>query len=190
MGAERVAIRLIYLTPRGQLLKQAHVAAWASDLTADLHTAQPKHWILIAARYEGIDERIVDSYALEEYSIGDYVLMGGELPALVMLEAVVRLLPEVLGSFGSTLEESFVGGLLEYPQYTRPFCFQGLEVPAVLRSGDHAAIARWRRKQALGVTWQKRPDLWAVQSDQLTELDRLLLLEFKQEQLNKSNSIQ
>ena len=120
--------------------------------------------MLLCGRYEGIDQRVIDARAAEEISIGDYVLSGGELPALVLLDACVRLLPGVMGAAGSADEESFAHGLLEYPHYTRPAEWQGRAVPAVLLSGDHAAIAAWRRNQALAVTRSRRPDLLNIAS--------------------------
>ncbi len=115
--------------------------------------------VLVAGRYEGVDERFIESEIDEQWSIGDYVLTGGELPALVVIDAIARLLPGTLGSAESALEESFSGGLVDWPQYTRPPSVDGREVPAVLASGDHAAIRRWRLQQALGRTWLRRPDL-------------------------------
>jgi tRNA (guanine37-N1)-methyltransferase len=121
--------------------------------------ALPGGFSLLCARYEGIDQRVADHLVDGELSVGDYVLAGGELPALSVIEAVVRLLPEVLGNADSPVEESFADGLLEYPQYTRPADFRGYEVPEVLRSGDHGKVARWRRAQALVRTLRLRPDL-------------------------------
>jgi tRNA (guanine37-N1)-methyltransferase len=115
--------------------------------------------VLVAGRYEGVDERFIESEIDEQWSIGDYVLTGGELPALVVIDAIARLLPGTLGSAESALEESFSDGLVDWPQYTRPPSVDGREVPAVLASGDHAAIRRWRLQQALGRTWLRRPDL-------------------------------
>jgi len=115
--------------------------------------------LLIAARYEGVDERVLTLGVDRELSIGDYVLSGGELPALVVIDALVRLLPGVLGDERSSIEESFAEGLLDWPHYTRPEVFEGLEVPAVLRSGNHAEIQRWRHRQSVARTWMRRPDL-------------------------------
>ena len=115
--------------------------------------------ILVAGRYEGVDERFIESEIDEQWSIGDYVLTGGELPALVVIDAIARLLPGTLGSEESALQESFSDGLLDWPHYTRPASVDGREVPAVLASGDHAAIRRWRLQQALGRTWLRRPEL-------------------------------
>ena len=131
---------------------------------------------LVAGRYEGIDQRAIDALIDEELSIGDYVLSGGELPALVVIDAVARLLPGVLGDAASATEDSFGDGLLEGPQYTRPEVWEGRPVPAVLLGGNHAAIRRWRLMQALGRTWQKRPDLLARRA--LTADERALLEEY------------
>jgi tRNA (guanine37-N1)-methyltransferase len=115
--------------------------------------------ILVAGRYEGVDQRVLDTLADEELSVGDFVLSGGELPALVVIDAVARLLPGVLGHEASAGQDSFVDGLLDWPHYTRPADWEGLAVPEVLQGGDHEAIRRWRLKQALGRTWEKRPEL-------------------------------
>ena len=161
------AARVILMDPRGRLLTQGV----ARELAAE------KHLILLAGRYEGVDERVSQHLADDALSIGDYVLTGGELPALVVADAVIRLRPGVLGGADATERESFTGGLLEPPQYTRPEEFRGTRVPAVLLSGDHARIARWRRTQALWRTWRARPDLLA-QAD-LTAEDRKLLERFE-----------
>jgi tRNA (guanine37-N1)-methyltransferase len=141
--------RVAYLTPQGHSLDQRAMAEIA---------AKPG-WILVAGRYEGVDERLVEHYVDEEWSVGDYVVSGGELPAMVVMDAVIRLLPGVLGSGGSAREDSYVDDLLDFPQYTRPEVIEGARVPEVLLSGDHAAIARWRLQQALGRTWLRRPEL-------------------------------
>jgi tRNA (guanine37-N1)-methyltransferase len=140
---------VVLLSPRGRRLDQAGVARLAA---AD-------HLVLVCGRFEGVDERVVDHLVDEEISIGDYVLAGGELPALVVIEAVSRLVPGVLGNEESLASESFGSGLLEYPQYTRPADYRGLRVPEVLLSGDHGAIERWRREQAEALTRARRPDL-------------------------------
>lgn len=140
---------VIYLSPQGKTLDQA---------TLETLSKKPR-LTLLCGRYEGIDERIIEDFVDEEYSIGDYVLSGGELPALVMIDGIARLLPEVLGHEASAAQDSFTDGLLDCPHYTRPEVINGHVVPDVLLSGDHTAIARWRHKQALGKTWQKRPDL-------------------------------
>jgi tRNA (guanine37-N1)-methyltransferase len=132
---------------------------------------------LVAGRYEGIDQRVVDALIDEELSIGDYVLSGGELPALVVIDAVARLVPGVLGDEASAAQDSFGDGLLEGPHYTRPEVWEGRPVPAVLQGGNHAAIRRWRLMQSLGRTWQRRPDLLARRS--LTADERSLLEEYR-----------
>lgn len=140
--------------------------------------------VLVAGRYEGIDERVLESAVDLEVSIGDYVLSGGELPALVLIDALARLLPGALGDERSAQQDSFHAGLLDWPQYTRPEEFAGRRVPAVLLSGDHAAIGRWRRKQALGRTWLRRREL--LDGVELDEEGAELLREFLQEQEIKS----
>jgi tRNA (guanine37-N1)-methyltransferase len=135
--------------------------------------------VLVAGRYEGIDERVLETQVDLELSLGDYVLSGGELPALTLIDAIVRRLPGALGDERSSVEESFAAGLLEGPQYTRPESFEGRTVPSVLLSGDHAAIRRWRLKQALGRTWRRRPEL--LNEQQLTAEQRKLLEEFMSE---------
>jgi tRNA (guanine37-N1)-methyltransferase len=131
---------------------------------------------LVAGRYEGIDQRVTDALIDEELSIGDYVLSGGELPALIVIDAVARLLPGVLGDAASAAEDSFGDGLLDWPHYTRPEVWEGRPVPPVLLGGNHAAIRRWRLMQALGRTWQRRPDLLARRT--LTPDERALLEEY------------
>ena len=140
----------IYLTPRGVPLTQARVRALAEGPGA----------ILLCGRFEGLDQRAIEARQIEEISIGDFVLAGGEIAAMALIEAVVRLLPGALGDETSPAEESFSAGLLEYPQYTRPQAFEGREIPPVLLSGNHAEIARWRRDQAERLTKSRRPDLW------------------------------
>lgn len=140
---------VIHLTPQGQLLTQA----------AAKKLANHNHLILVSGRYEGVDERLIETCINEEWSIGDYVLSGGELPAMVMIDAIARLLPGVLGHAQSAEQDSFVEGLLDCPHYTRPEKFQDLRVPEVLLSGDHSAIAKWRLKQSLERTWLRRPEL-------------------------------
>lgn len=132
--------------------------------------------VLVCGRYEGLDERVVDELIDEEWSLGDFVLSGGEPAAAALIDAVVRLQPGVLGHADSASQDSFSDGLLDWPHYTRPETWRGHEVPAVLSSGDHAAIARWRRKQALGRTWLRRPDL--LRNLELSAADRALLDEF------------
>ena len=154
--------RRILLAARGARLAQRDVARLA---------ALPS-LLFVCGRYEGVDER-VSAWIDEEISIGDYVLSGGELAALVVLDAVVRLLPGVLGNEASPVDDSFATGLLEGPQYTRPPVFRDVAVPDVLRSGDHAAVARWRREQALATTFARRPDLLATAT--LDDVDRAFL---------------
>lgn len=143
--------RVLYLSPQGRRLDQDGVR----------ELAERRGFVLVAGRYEGIDERVVDAVVDEEWSIGDYVLSGGELAAMVVIDAVTRLLPGALGHEDSAREDSFVDGLLDYPHYTRPEVAGDRQVPAVLLSGDHGEVRRWRLKQALGRTWQRRPDLLA-----------------------------
>lgn len=144
--------RVILMDPRGPVFSQRTAATLAAE----------RHLILLAGRYEGVDERVAALTGAERLSIGDFVLTGGELPALVVADAVIRLLPGALGGEAAATQESFASGLLEPPQYTRPEEFMGARVPAVLLSGDHARIARWRRRQALWLTWRERPDLLAT----------------------------
>lgn len=139
----------ILMSPRGKPLTQARVRELAAGPGV----------IVVCGRFEGIDQRVIEARSLEEISIGDYVLAGGEVAAMVMIEAVVRLLPGVLGAAESHADESFENGLLEYPQYTRPQVFEGREIPAVLTSGDHAKVDKWRREQSENLTRTRRPDL-------------------------------
>jgi tRNA (guanine37-N1)-methyltransferase len=143
---------VIYLSPRGRPFGQAR----AREIAAGEGVT------LLCGRYEGVDQRVLEARGIEEVSIGDYVLTGGEPAALVLLDAVVRLRPGVLGNAASTEEESFSGGLLEHPHYTRPATWEGLGVPEVLLSGHHARIAEWRQAQAQAITRDRRPDLWAA----------------------------
>jgi tRNA (guanine37-N1)-methyltransferase len=143
------------------------------DQTMARRLAGERHLVLLAGRYEGVDERVGEQLADEAVSIGDYVLTGGELPALVVTDAVTRLLPGVLGCPGAAERESFTDGLLEPPQYTRPEEFRGARVPPVLLSGDHARIAAWQRRQALWRTWRRRPDL--LERATLTAEERALV---------------
>ena len=142
----------IYLSPRGAPLTQARVKALAEGAGA----------ILLCGRFEGIDERAIETRGLEEISLGDFVLAGGEIAAMALIEATVRLMPGVLGDDTSPAEESFAHGLLEYPQFTRPQTFEGRDIPAVLMSGNHTEIARWRRAQSEVLTRARRPDLWSL----------------------------
>jgi tRNA (guanine37-N1)-methyltransferase len=148
-GADRP--RLL-MSPRGAPLRQDRVAALAAGEGA----------VVLCGRFEGVDERVIAARGLEEVSVGDFVLSGGEVAALALIDACVRLLPGVMGKEASGAEESFSEGLLEYPHYTRPQLFEGQPIPEVLTSGDHAKIAAWRREQAENLTRARRPDLWAA----------------------------
>lgn len=141
---------LVYLTPRGRLLDQSMVRDFAAG----------PGLVLLCGRYEGVDQRVIEARGMREVSLGDYVLSGGEIAALALLDACVRLLPGVMGAADSAIEESHSAGLLEYPHYTRPADWQGRAVPPVLLSGHHAEVARWRRAQSEAVTRERRPDLW------------------------------
>lgn len=149
-AVERGARPLIYLSPRGAPLTQARVRSLSRGPGA----------VLLCGRFEGLDERAIEARGLEEVSLGDFVLMGGEVAAMALIEATVRLIPGVLGADASPEDESFSSGLLEYPQYTRPQTFEGRDIPAVLVGGNHAEIAKWRREQAENLTKTRRPDLW------------------------------
>jgi tRNA (guanine37-N1)-methyltransferase len=168
-GSARIA-----LSPAGERLTQARVAQLASL----------PGMVLVAGRYEGIDERVLQLAVDQELSIGDYVLSGGELPALVLIDALARLLPGALGDERSSVEESFGDGLLDWPHYTRPEVYLGRSVPAVLSSGDHAAIRRWRRMQSVGRTWLRRPEL--IGRVPLDAEHRSLLEEFLQQQRERA----
>lgn len=163
---------VVYLSPQGRQLDQAGVE----------ELSRHKQLILVAGRYEGVDERLIDTEIDEEWSIGDYVLSGGELAAMVMIDSVVRQLPSALGHHLSAQEDSFANGLLDCPHYTRPEDDNGRAVPEVLLSGDHETIRRWRLKQALGRTWQRRPEL--IDQRELTEEEERLLAAFIEEQKN------
>jgi tRNA (guanine37-N1)-methyltransferase len=158
---------LFLLSPSGRRFDQTMAASLAVG----------PGFSLLCGRYEGVDQRVADHLVDGELSIGDYVLAGGEVGAVAVVEAVARLVPGVMGNSASGDDESFTDGLLEYPQYTRPASFQGWEVPEVLRSGDHGRIARWRRAQALARTRDRRPDLLAARGG-LTDAERELLGEF------------
>jgi len=161
--------RVIYMSPQGKKVTQQDVKALAE---------QPG-LIIIAGRYEGIDERIIEAFVDEEWSIGDYVLSGGELPALTLIDAIARMIPGVLGDENSAQQDSFMQGLLDCPHYTRPEEIEGRTVPPVLLSGNHRDIDLWRLKQSLGRTWLRRPDL--LEALNLTEEQKQLLESFKQE---------
>jgi tRNA (guanine37-N1)-methyltransferase len=147
----------LLMSPRGVPLTQARVADLSKGGGA----------VILCGRFEGVDERLIEARALEEVSIGDYVLSGGEVAALVLIDACVRLIPGVMGAEASGACESFTDGLLEYPQYTRPNTFEGREIPVVLTGGDHAKVAAWRRAEAERLTRERRPDLWQAYQDRL-----------------------
>ncbi|MBI4206070.1 MAG: tRNA (guanosine(37)-N1)-methyltransferase TrmD, partial [Betaproteobacteria bacterium] len=161
--------RVVYLSPQGRPLHHRLVKAFA----------QEQGLVLLAGRYEGVDERVVRKSVDDEISLGDYVLSGGELAAMVVIDCVVRQLPGVLGDAESAIQDSFVNGLLDCPHYTRPEVYEGEAVPPVLLSGNHAEISRWRLKQALGRTWRRRPDL--LERRALSVEEQALLEEFKNE---------
>lgn len=167
------ATRIIYLSPQGKPITQ--------KLLND--AASLEQLILVAGRYEGIDERFIEEECHEEWSLGDFVISGGELAALVVIDAISRLLPGVLGDEESAQQDSHMEGLLDYPQYTRPNSFEDKVVPAILLSGHHDNISRWRMKQSLGRTWQKRPDM--LLNKKLTTEQQVLLKEFKIELKHK-----
>lgn len=161
--------RVIYLSPQGQHFHHGKA----------MELAQLEGLVLVAGRYEGVDERLIEAGVDEELSIGDYVLSGGELAAMVVVDAVTRLLPDVLGHESSALEDSFANGLLDCPHYTRPEVYQGKSVPDVLLSGNHEVIRRWRLKQALGRTWERRPEL--LQERAMTKEEDTLLADYIRE---------
>jgi tRNA (guanine37-N1)-methyltransferase len=160
--------KVVYLSPQGKQITQTLLSK-ASELS---------QLILVAGRYEGLDERFIQRDCDEEWSLGDYVISGGELAALIVIDGITRLLPNVLGNEQSALQDSHSDGLLDYPQFTRPEVIDGESVPDVLLSGNHAEIARWRMKQALGRTWQKRPDL--LNKKTLSAEQIRLLAQFKE----------
>jgi tRNA (guanine37-N1)-methyltransferase len=161
--------KVVYLSPQGRKLDQAGVESLASN----------DKLILICGRYEGVDERIIQTHVDEEWSVGDFVLSGGELPAMTLVDAVARFVPGVLGDMASAEEDSFANGLLDCPHYTRPEVLDGLVVPEVLKSGNHKDIRRWRLKQSLGRTWLRRPEL--LENLALTDEQESLLAEFIKE---------
>ncbi len=165
------ASKVVYLSPQGKTVNQAMIAAVAN---------KEEGLILLCGRYEGIDERIIEREVDEEWSIGDYVLSGGELGAMVLIDAVTRLLPDALGHEQSAEQDSFSEGLLDCPHYTRPEELSGMSIPSVLKSGNHAEIAKWRRMQSLGRTYKRRPDL--IEKLDLSEQDKKLLEEFLRQQ--------
>jgi tRNA (guanine37-N1)-methyltransferase len=152
----------LLMSARGTPLTQARVAA----------LAQGAGVVIVCGRFEGVDERVIESRNIEEVSLGDYVLSGGEIAALALLDACVRLLPGVMGKEASAQEESFADGLLEYPQYTRPQLWEDRAIPEILTSGDHARIAAWRREQAERLTRERRPDLWAAHLTRVAQLKK------------------
>ena len=167
MAAQPAGSRRVYLGADGRRFEQGmarEACGWPG-------------LVLVAGRYEGVDERFIERETDEQWSIGDYVLSGGELPALVVIDAIARLIPGTLGSAESAVQESFSDGLVDWPHYTRPPAIGGLEVPEVLMSGDHAAIRRWRLQQALGRTWLRRPEL--LERRGMSDEERVLLEEFK-----------
>ncbi len=161
-GAVAASQPLVYFSPRGKRLDQALVGEFvaAGGVT------------LVCGRFEGVDERLLEARSVREVSLGDFVLSGGEIAALALLDAVVRLLPGVVGTAASLADESFADGLLEYPQYTRPQAWEGRDVPAVLVSGDHGKVAAWRRAEAERITKERRPDLWAAHRERELKGDR------------------
>ncbi|MGY0635316.1 MAG: tRNA (guanosine(37)-N1)-methyltransferase TrmD [Paraglaciecola chathamensis] len=168
--------KVIYLSPQGKTLTQRGVK----------HLSENESVILVAGRYEGIDERVIEAEIDEEWSVGDYILSGGELPAMILMDAVARLVPGVLGHAQSAEQDSFSDGLLDCPHYTRPENLNGQSVPSVLLSGDHQKIKQWREKQSLGRTWQRRPEL--LNDLALTEEQQRLLDEYQQELLQQNGS--
>jgi tRNA (guanine37-N1)-methyltransferase len=165
---------VILMTPQGRLLSQRV----AQELT------QYPGLVLVCGRYEGFDERIRTLGADDEISIGDYVLTGGELPALILVDTIARLIPGVLGAEQGAAQDSHATGLLEHPHYTRPAMYEGLAVPAILQGGDHAAQERWRKAESLRRTWQRRPDLLLAPDLHLSEKERWLLADFAAETLS------
>ncbi|MDR1275209.1 MAG: tRNA (guanosine(37)-N1)-methyltransferase TrmD [Candidatus Accumulibacter sp.] len=170
--AGKAQSRVVCLSPQGARLTHARVMEF-------VRRRETEGLILLCGRYEGIDERLIEREVDEEVSIGDFVLSGGEIPAMALLDAVVRQLPEALNDAGSAIQDSFVAGLLDCPHYTRPEEYDGLRVPDVLLSGHHEAIRRWRLKQALGRTWRRRPDLIEVKP--MTAEETQLLAEYREQ---------
>ena len=168
--------KVIYLSPQGKKLDQRGVK----------QLSEHESLILVAGRYEGIDERVIEAEIDEEWSVGDYVLSGGELPAMILMDAVARFVPGVLGHKQSAEQDSFSEGLLDCPHYTRPEKLHGSLVPGVLLSGDHQKIRQWRLKQSLGRTWQRRPDL--LNDLALTEEQQVLLDEYRQDLAQQNDS--
>lgn len=165
-----VSTKVVYVSPQGKVIRQSVLNQIAG---------QEQPLLFIAGRYEGIDERVISHYVDEEWSLGDFVLSGGELAAMAFMDAIIRLLPGALGHHESAQQDSFMHGLLDHPHYTRPAHIANAAVPDVLLSGDHANIERWRRKQSLGKTWLNRLDL--ISAQRLTDTDEQLLAEFQSE---------
>ncbi|HFC93064.1 MAG TPA: tRNA (guanosine(37)-N1)-methyltransferase TrmD [Leucothrix mucor] len=165
-ASKAIATKVIYLSPQGKTLNQSAIKKMSTE----------QGLIFLCGRYEGVDERVLEMQVDEEWSLGDYVISGGELGAMVLIDAITRLLPNVLGHEDSAEQDSFSDGLLDYPHYTRPEVYAGKEIPAVLKSGDHQRIAIWRRQQALGRTQQRRPDL--LENRILEVEDKQLLHDF------------
>ena len=163
-------VRVIYLSPQGRVLNQSGVSELACS----------ERLVLVAGRYEGVDERLIEAEIDEEWSLGDYVLTGGELPAMAVIDAVSRFVPGVLGDYESAEEDSFATGLLDCPHYTRPEIFEDQKVPEVLLSGHHDNVRRWRLKQSLARTWLRRPDL--LKQIELSAVEQKLLQDFIEEQ--------
>ncbi len=170
-------VKVVYLSPQGRTLDQSNVSSFAQGGNSNL--------VLLCGRYEGVDERLIEIEVDEELSIGDYVLSGGELAAMVAIDAIIRLLPGALGHAQSAAQDSFAEGVLDCPHYTRPEMYEGREVPKVLLSGNHEQIRIWRLQQALGRTWQRRPDL--LKKIALTEEQRLLLERYRAEMPDPEN---
>lgn len=172
-GAEEQ--RILYMSPRGKMLNQAMIR----------ELAQQEELFLLCGHYEGVDQRALDYWQMEEVSIGDYILTGGELPAMVLIDAVARWVPQVLGNDDSHLEESIYSGLLEYPHYTKPREYRGMETPEVLLSGNHQQIHLWRLLQSMRLTKRRRPDLWKAyvrNCDSLTKQERRLMQSVDEEE--------
>lgn len=176
LGLDETEVKVIYLSPQGKVFDQAK----AKEL------ACLPGVVLLAGRYEGVDQRLIDAEVDEEISIGDFVVSGGELPAMVLIDAVARCLPDVLGHQDSAQEDSFFAGLLDHPHYTRPEEYDGVVVPSILLSGNHEAIRVWRLKQALGQSWLRRPDLLIDKC--LSGEEQRLLAEFQQEWQAKNSN--
>lgn len=176
-AAAGVCSRVAYLSPQGERIDQARI---------ERISAAPG-WVLVAGRYEGVDERLIEDCVDEEWSIGDYVLSGGELAAMVVMDAVIRLLPGALGHADSARQDSYSNGLLDCPHYTRPETIGDQPVPQVLLSGDHQAIERWRLQQALGRTWQRRPEL--LQARGMSDVEQQLLDDYLRETSRSSPNV-